>query len=359
MKTQKSIFSKLWALTLAGVLVLVLGACSVESASAPTEAPSTTAAVASTEAPTETIVPETLPPETEPVKEFYQVGDTLKARDFEITYLASGSYTYEYPEIFHPAEGNQCIFLKFRATNTTSSYCSYFGCEYFQCYADGNLVDTTDICYLGDNALASSLSAGRTIAGYVYFEVPVDAQNIEVEYDETFISRKYDGSPKPNFIPKFLYEGERDSGLSEAGNPDPTLDAIHMGDTAEFSDFNVSFLSCYQDNSIRIPAKEGYHYVTCEIEYENLSSDSLSINSFCFADGLNCEMVTFQRKGDIIGEVPSGEKATGVWTFAVPDGASVVEFEHIIRLAHAIGDGSYILDSSVIDLVFDASNPTE
>lgn len=350
MKSQKSIFYKVLTLALAGVLVLTLGACSGEST--PTDTPATTAAAA----PTETTVPETLPPETEPVKEFYHVGDTVEAQNLELTYLASGEYTYQFRS---PAEGNKFIFLKFSVTNATSAR-QYCGAAGFQCYVDGELVESSDISYLGENSfLNGEIPAGRTMVGDFYFEVPVDAQNIEVEYDHSFTWRHIDGSPKPAFIPKFLYEGEQDSGLSGAGNPDPTPNAIQVGNTAEFPDFNVSFLSCYQDNSISIPAKEGYHYVTCEIEYDNLSSNELSIDTLCFADGLNCEMMTFQRKGDIIGRAPSGQKATGVWTFAVPDGAAVVEFEHTIRLAYASGDGSYTLDNNTIELVFDASNPTE
>lgn len=349
-KTRTPIISKFLAFALTGVLMLALAACSGGNASADTEA----ADMSSAEAPLETAAPETQPPETEPVKEFYQVGETLQDGDFEITYLASGGYTYKYPEFFHPAEGNQWIFLKFRVTNLASDS-ETLGMDRFKCSAD-----TTDE-YIPDDFWGCTIPAGRTVTANVCFEVPEDAPKIEVEYvcDISYYSPPNSPDFNNKEVLKFLYEGEMDSGLSEAGNPEPTPDAMQVGETAEFSAFNVNYLSCYLDKSISIPAKEGYHYVTFEIEYENLSSDGLNIYGLCFADGLNCEIQTWQRKGDIKGTMPSGQKATGVWTFAVPDSAAVVEFEHVIRLAHACGDGSYTLDENEIDLVFDAGRPTE
>lgn len=346
MKIQKSIFPKLWILVLTGILILALTACSDGNAPATTEA----VVPVSTEASLKITAPETQPPETEPVKEFYQMGETLTDGDFEITYLASGVYAYEDSKFFQPAEGNHWIFLTFRVTNLTSNS-QILGMERFRCPVE------PEDAYIPDNFSGCTIPTDQPVTIDVYFEVPVGTPKIEVEY----IS--YSDSNKPPYyieeVHKFLYEGEMDSGLSRTENPAPTPDAIHVGEAREFPDFNVTYLSSYLDNSISIPAKEGYHYVTCEIEYENLSSAALDIEVLCFADGLNCEKVTFQRKGNIIGNVPTGETATGVWTFAVPDGAAVVELEHIVRLAYAEGENSYTLDNNTTEIVFDASNPAE
>ena len=51
----------------------------------------------------------------------------------------------------------------------------------WECYADNAKVDQT---YIGDNnGLDATLSAGRETQGTIYYEVPVDAQNVELEYD--------------------------------------------------------------------------------------------------------------------------------------------------------------------------------
>lgn len=349
MKIQKPIFSKLWAIALTGVLALALAACSGESTPAPTEAPTMATTAASTEVPTETTVPDTLSPETEPKKEFYQVGDTLTCENFEITYLASGDYTHAY---LTPAEGNRFIFLKFRATNTTPSF-QGIPDGFFQCYADGNLVEKKEICYWGD--LPSRISGGRTMSGSIFFEVPKEAQKIEVEFDDAYYRRKYTGEPKPTFIPKFLYEGEQNSGLSEAGNPNSTPGAMQVGDTAKFSNFKVTYLSCYLEKGNFFPTKEDHHLIACEFEYENLSSDALLIDYYCFADGLTCEMLTVQGEEEFSWPLPSGQKSTYVIRFEIPDGASVVEYEQIITLL----DEANARGSVDRTLVFNASSPTE
>lgn len=51
----------------------------------------------------------------------------------------------------------------------------------WECYADNAKVDQT---YIGDNnGLDATLSAGRETQGTIYYEVPADAQNVELEYD--------------------------------------------------------------------------------------------------------------------------------------------------------------------------------
>ncbi len=53
--------------------------------------------------------------------------------------------------------------------------------------------------YTGDDILSfGSLSSGRKISGYVYYEVPVNATSIEVEYETSFWTNK-----KAYFIVQF------------------------------------------------------------------------------------------------------------------------------------------------------------
>ena len=50
----------------------------------------------------------------------------------------------------------------------------------WECYADNSKVDQT---YLEmDNGLDGQLSAGRATQGSLFFEVPNDVQNLELEY---------------------------------------------------------------------------------------------------------------------------------------------------------------------------------
>ena len=53
------------------------------------------------------------------------------------------------------------------------------------CYADDVAAEQY---YYADDQLSATISSGRKTNGYVYFEVPKDAQNIEVEYETDFWS---------------------------------------------------------------------------------------------------------------------------------------------------------------------------
>ena len=110
-----------------------------------------------------------------------KVGDVLKTSNLEITYSKSGEYT-GYSQYFAPANGNKIIFIELNAKNIGESdaYISYFD---FNCYADDVAVEA----YYGeDDGISATLSAGRSTSGKVYFEVPKDAEKIEIEYETDF-----------------------------------------------------------------------------------------------------------------------------------------------------------------------------
>ena len=54
----------------------------------------------------------------------------------------------------------------------------------WECYADNSKVDQS---WIGDDSgLDATLSSGRETQGTIYFEVPQDAQSVELEYDVNF-----------------------------------------------------------------------------------------------------------------------------------------------------------------------------
>lgn len=111
------------------------------------------------------------------------VGDTLTTESLKITYTACEDYT-GYSQYSAPKSGNKIVRLSFSVENIGSSdrYISYFD---FKCYADDAAAETY---YGGDDDLSATISSGRKASGCVYFEVPKDAQNIEVEYETDFWS---------------------------------------------------------------------------------------------------------------------------------------------------------------------------
>ncbi len=113
-----------------------------------------------------------------------RVGETLNIGDFKITYDSVEKWNSN-NQFIQPGNGNQFIRLHFSVANDTDSD-RYIGT--FECYADG--VKCAEH-YTGDNILSfDSISSGRKTSGYVYFEVPVNATEIEVEYETSIMTDK-------------------------------------------------------------------------------------------------------------------------------------------------------------------------
>ena len=109
-----------------------------------------------------------------------KVGETLKANDLSIKYVSCEEYT-DYNQYLPPKDGNKIIKLNFEVENTgtTDRYISNFE---FSCYADNKATEA----YYTDNDLSATISSGRSASGSVCFEVPENAEEIEVEYETDF-----------------------------------------------------------------------------------------------------------------------------------------------------------------------------
>lgn len=105
-------------------------------------------------------------------------GETLNDGDFQIVFESVEDFT-GYNEYFAPASGNKIIKLNLKCQNNGSSdeFISYYS---FDCYADN---ETAEIYLYGDDSLSATISPGRGASGALYFEVPADAESIEVEYE--------------------------------------------------------------------------------------------------------------------------------------------------------------------------------
>lgn len=111
------------------------------------------------------------------------VGDTLTTETLKITYTACEDFT-GYSQYTAPKSGNKIVRLSFSVENIGSSdrFISYMD---FKCYADDVAAESY---YFADDELSATISSGRKTTGCVYFEVPKDAQSIEVEYETDFWS---------------------------------------------------------------------------------------------------------------------------------------------------------------------------
>ena len=108
------------------------------------------------------------------------VGEVLTAGNLKITYVSSGEYK-NYSPYFPPKDGYKFIYIDLKAENTgeTDAFISTFE---FNCYAD----DVAMEAHYEDDDISATLSKGRSTTGKVYFEVPIDAKKIEIEYETNY-----------------------------------------------------------------------------------------------------------------------------------------------------------------------------
>ncbi len=262
---------------------------------------------------------------TVPAKAIYNVGDILAESGTQIVYAAAGVYHSD-NQFMQPAEGKQYLFFRLAFINGDDAKeinVSYFD---FDCYADGY---TCEQKYITEQELSANLTAGRQTEGCVYFEVPKDAKEVQLEYEVNMFSNK-------KIL--FLYE-EKDSGFKLEKKTTPTAGALKPGESVKGTELTVTYLSCFEshsDNMFITPA-EGNRFVTCEFEFENTSSSDKSVTTLnfdCYADGSACDFRSF-RDDDLSATLSSRRKAKGTVTFEVPADAAVVEIEYRSNLFSA------------------------
>ncbi len=251
------------------------------------------------------------------LKDAYYVGDTISYKGLEITYVSSSYYTSD-NQFITPKDGNQFIRIQIHADNQSGSDKTVTAYE-FNCYADGYECEKT----YQDDDLSATLSNGRSGDGAVYFEVPINASEIEIEYELDWINEKK---------AKLIFEGDKDSGLTFEANTSQNEEAYRVGDTIETKYAKITYAKAaeYSSDNMFITPKDGYKYIYIELEVENTSQTDQNISYFsfqCYADGASCD--GFYGMDDALSATLSpGRKAKGTIAFEVPKDAETIEIEY-------------------------------
>ena len=175
-KPKKPVYKKWWF----WVIVVIAGLMVIGSTGDDEEP------VANNNTDSTSSVTDTVQTTTAAVDNDYHVGDIIDANGLKITYVSAEKWE-GYSQYSAPDEGYMYIRLFVSAENTANTD-RYFSSFDFDCYADGVKADS---CYFGDGNLSgASVSSGRKLEGYIYFTVPADAQQIEVEYETNFWTDK-------------------------------------------------------------------------------------------------------------------------------------------------------------------------
>lgn len=111
----------------------------------------------------------------------FNVGDIADTGSVTITYLSAEEYISD-NQFMQPKDGNVYYRIGFEVENTGDSD-TYVSSWDWDCYADGYAAEQT---YFDDESLDATLSSGKKTKGYIFFEVPADAEEITLEYETSF-----------------------------------------------------------------------------------------------------------------------------------------------------------------------------
>lgn len=121
--------------------------------------------------------------EEQEISNIFNAGDIVETDNMKITFVSASQYQEE-NEFMQPQDGYEYWRFEFQFENISDSDQTVSSMMDWECYADNSNVDQTWIS--NDNGLDATLSPGRTTQGAIFFEVPVGAQKVELEYDINF-----------------------------------------------------------------------------------------------------------------------------------------------------------------------------
>lgn len=126
------------------------------------------------------------PTTEEAVDNVFNVGDIVETKDLKITYYSAEEYVSD-NQFIQPNEGNMYYRMEFEFENISDTDQTISSMLSWNCYADGYVVNES---YIGDDVFDATISPGKKSRGAIYYEVPVDAKEIELEYETDFWSEK-------------------------------------------------------------------------------------------------------------------------------------------------------------------------
>ena len=151
--------------------------------------------------------------------ELFQVGDIVETKEFRMTYESCGEYISD-NEFIQPDEGNYYMRFDFEIENISDSDI-FVSASDFECYADGYETDQS----FALDWTSSSLATGKKAKASVLFQIPVNAKEIELQYEvNTWTSEKIKFSGKTGPAPDSEENKTEEQKAAEqpADNVDPS-----------------------------------------------------------------------------------------------------------------------------------------
>lgn len=114
----------------------------------------------------------------------FVVGEIVETSSLKISYLSAGEYKSD-NEFMQPEEGYTYWRTEFEIENISDTDQAISSMMSWECYADDYSMEQS---WVGDDVIDATLSPGKKVKGAMYFIVPVDAEEIIVEFETNFWS---------------------------------------------------------------------------------------------------------------------------------------------------------------------------
>lgn len=115
---------------------------------------------------------------TEAGDTIFEVGDIVETKDLKIAFITAEEYKSD-NQFMQPKDGYMFYRMEFEFENISDSD-EYISSYNFTCYADDYDMEAK---YFDSLDLNATLSKGKKTKGSVFYEVPMDAKEITLEYE--------------------------------------------------------------------------------------------------------------------------------------------------------------------------------
>lgn len=120
-------------------------------------------------------------------KTSFKLNESFENKHEKITMTEVNTNFTDYGKYSKPADGKKYIMIKFEVENISTErdelYVSNFE---FNATADGVAVKTAYIGNDNYDSLTATIGKGKKTIGYIFYEVPINAKNILVNYNANF-----------------------------------------------------------------------------------------------------------------------------------------------------------------------------
>lgn len=120
-------------------------------------------------------------------KTSFKINESFQNEYEKITMTEVNTNFTDYDEYSKPKDGNKIIMLKFEVENINDEHDElYVSSLEFDASADGVVAESFDWASDKYGNFSATVGKGKKTVGYVFYEVPKNAQKITVEYNADF-----------------------------------------------------------------------------------------------------------------------------------------------------------------------------